>query len=190
MRMTAMITCTASGRAARAAYWRVLLLNARICSGTRGSSLRSLAATPRCHSGARSRTKRLVPLVTVAACSCSSAASTAVLRSTRRSLTAITRACQVRSCATAWSMACTELSTRRVTTSPAAAVSGRPRVSDQTRRASASSSRISATRFACAASCCFHAWSGAATRLELVSHILDSCERGALRNRGGRSLEQ
>ena len=190
MRMAAMITCTASGRASRAAYSRVLLLNARISSGTRGSSLRSSAAKPRCQSGARSRTKRLVPSATVAACSCSSAASTAVLRSTRRSLTASTRACQVRSRATASSRAWSELSTRRATTSPAAAVSGRPRVSDQTRRACASSSRI----------CCYALRLGrelvlpAAERgrgaLELVSHILDGRERGLLRNRGGRPLEQ
>jgi hypothetical protein len=52
-------------------------------------------------------------------------------------------------------MVCRELSTRRPTTSPAAAVSGRPRVSDQTRRACASSSRTSAARFASAASAFF-----------------------------------
>ena len=162
IRIAAMSTCTTSGRASRAAYSRVLLLNARISSGTRGNSLRSSAPKPRCQSGARSRTKRLVPSATVAACSCSSASSTAALRSTRRSLTASTRACQARRRATASSRAWTELSTRRATTSPAAAVSGRPRVSDQTRRACASSSRTSATRFASAASSSFQPRSGAA----------------------------
>ena len=186
-----MSACTASGRASRLAYSRVLRLNARISSGTRGSSLRSAATKPRCQSAARSRTKRL-------GCPRRPSPPAAARVRPRRRCCDRPAGRSRRARAPARPASAPRLhrgpgrssSTRRATTSPAAAVSGRPRVSDQTRCARASSSRIPAHALRLGCELVLPAAERGRGALELVSHIRDGAERGLLRDRGARPREQ
>ncbi len=147
IRSAASNSCTTSGRGSRSTYARVPLAYERISSGMCGSSRRSSAPKPLCQSGGRLGTKRFARSATDAARSLSSMASTASRRSANRSLSTRTRARQAVRLAAAPSNASSDAWTRRPTKAPAAPVSGRLSVSDQTRRTRAISSSARATRF-------------------------------------------
>jgi len=162
IRSTANTTCTTSGRGLSLTYVPVPWAYARNSSGIRGSSLRRSAPNPLCQSGTRSGAKRFVRGSSNAACSRAIMASTAVRRSVTRSIVVTTRARQARRLAAAVSSVSIDLWTLRPTGASASAISGRPRVSDQTRCSPATSSSAFHTSFTSLLSASAHAASGEA----------------------------